>query len=221
MIVFYPSHDYFSSDKINNADFFGGFGTKRTSERKIFKSFYPVGAYQTHSTNIHVVTAYQSVINNADGLITKTKKILLVIKTADCVPMIFTDQKNKIIGISHQGWRGTLKKMAIKMVEAMIDNGAMIQELIVFIGPAICKLHYAVDRQLYNQFAQVFNLKAQDNHLDLKEINRQQLLTLGLKENQIEVSSYCPFCQHDLFYSYRREGKKLQGRMLNFIALKD
>ena len=60
------------------------------------------------------------VCKNIDGLITNLPNVPLVTFYADCVPLYFVDTVNKAIGLSHSGWRGTVKGMGIKTVEAMV-----------------------------------------------------------------------------------------------------
>ncbi len=219
-MVFDEQRSFFSSNKINDLNFFSGFGTKITNHSQIINSFSPLSAWQTHSTNIKFATQPETNIKDVDGLITKTKGLLLMVKTADCVPIIFADRKNKIIGISHQGWKGTLDQLAVKMVFEMQKHGAQIEHLFAAVGPAICKKCYAVSPDLYAKFSQKFSLKEKDNYLDLKQINYQQLLSTGLKPEQIEVSRNCTYCEKELFYSCRRDGKKSPARMISFIAMR-
>jgi copper oxidase (laccase) domain-containing protein len=54
-------------------------------------------------------------------------------------------------------------------------------------------------------------------HLDLRSINRQQLLDAGVSD--IWVSPECTFCAADRFLSVRRE-KEQAGRMMSFIGWK-
>lgn len=219
-MVFDRGNTFFYSDKINDCNFFSGFATKLTDNSKIISSFSPISAWQTHSNNIKYLEQPETNIKDIDGFITKTENLLLIVKTADCVPIIFADKKNKIIGVSHQGWKGTLEQMSIKMVNFLIKYGAKKENLLVAIGPAICKKHYPVSADLYHQFAKRFFLREKDDHLDLKQINYQQLLDAGLKPSQIETSDLCTYCEKRLFYSYRREGKEKLGKMINFIAIK-
>jgi copper oxidase (laccase) domain-containing protein len=56
--------------------------------------------------------------------------------------------------------------------------------------------------------------------LDLVAANCGQLLAAGLVESNIEISPYCVTCEHDLFFSYRRDGGET-GRQMGFIMLKE
>ena len=54
-----------------------------------------------------------------DGLITNEKGIVLATYYADCVPLLIVDTKNKAIGLSHSGWRGTVGKIGKVTIEKM------------------------------------------------------------------------------------------------------
>ena len=56
---------------------------------------------------------------DVDGLITDVTGITLVTFYADCVPLYFLDPKHHAIGLSHSGWRGTVKRMGRVTLEAM------------------------------------------------------------------------------------------------------
>lgn len=76
-------------------------------------------SYQTHTTNVRLVTeedAGKGIVKerdyeDVDGLITNVPGITLVTFYADCVPLYFLDPIHRAIGLSHSGWRGTVKRM--------------------------------------------------------------------------------------------------------------
>ena len=120
-----------------------------------------VSTRQTHTTNIRVVTKKdkgKGIIKPADyedvdGLITKEAGVALVALYADCVPIYFVDPKNLAIGLAHSGWRGTVAGMGEKMVEAMsAEFGSRPEQLLVAIGPSICKECYEVDTPVAEPF---------------------------------------------------------------------
>jgi copper oxidase (laccase) domain-containing protein len=55
--------------------------------------------------------------------------------------------------------------------------------------------------------------------LDLAAANYRQLLAAGLSEINIETTPLCVSCEHDLFFSYRRDSGET-GRQMGFIKLK-
>ncbi len=104
-------------------------------------------SYQTHTTNIRLVTeedAGKGIVKerdykDIDGLITNVPGITLVTFFADCVPLYFLDPVHKAIGLSHSGWRGTVSRMGAVTIDKMKDAyGTRAEDLLVCIGPSIC-----------------------------------------------------------------------------------
>ncbi len=112
------------------------------------------GTVQTHTVNVRRVTeedrgkvAFRKEdYSDVDGLVTNEKGIILAVFTADCVPLYFVDPVKEAIGLAHSGWRGTVGNMAGIMVERMKKEfGSDPKDLIVAIGPSICRKCYEVD----------------------------------------------------------------------------
>ncbi|MCR4338107.1 MAG: polyphenol oxidase family protein, partial [Candidatus Omnitrophica bacterium] len=56
----------------------------------------------------------------ADGVVTNRPEIVLTIRTADCFPIFFYDDRREVISLAHAGWRGAQQRIAVKAMEAMI-----------------------------------------------------------------------------------------------------
>ncbi len=164
-----------------------------------------------------------------DGLITNCSNIPLVTYYADCVPLYFVDTKNYAIGLSHSGWRGTVKKMAKETIEAMqVNFNTKIQDLIVVIGPSICRKCYEVSLDVYEEFNKVFTPLQMDKifdkkenekfQLDLWEANRQILLDMKLMDEQVHISKVCTSCNSDLMFSHRVHGSE-RGSLCAFLMI--
>ena len=166
-------------------------------------------------------------LDSIDGLITNMVNVPLVTSYADCVPLYFVDTKNKAIGLSHSGWRGTVAGMGIKTVEAMKrEYGSNEQDIVAVIGPSICRECYEVSKDVVDEFHKmydgkfdvnkIFDITSEDKRqLDLWEANRQILLLAGLKEENIVVSGVCTSCHDDLLFSHR----KTNGKRGNLVAV--
>ncbi len=161
-----------------------------------------------------------------DGIISYIPDQLLTIHTADCVPVIYFEKSGRAYGISHQGWRGTVQKMAAAMVSRFGQRGITPGDLQVMIGPAISSSVYEVGAELVDTVQRTFpdfsSLVLIQNQgkwfLDLKELNRLQLLDVGVPEDQISVENACTFQDHQRYYSYRREQERLSGQMLHAVV---
>lgn len=168
-----------------------------------------------------------------DALITDEKGIILSCFSADCVPILFYDPIHKTVGACHSGWRGTKGKILQNVVEEMRKHfSSNPAEILIAIGPSICKEQYVVSEDLALSFLEDYPDLGEDTaspiqriskdkfQLDLWDLNRRIALNCGIKEEHISISGYCTMENPELFFSHRySQGKRgLQGA---FICLQD
>lgn len=168
-----------------------------------------------------------------DALITDEKGIILSCFSADCVPILFYDPIHKAVGACHSGWRGTKGKILQNVVEEMRKHfSSNPAEILVAIGPSICKEQYVVSEDLALSFLEDYPDLGEDTaspiqriskdkfQLDLWDLNRRIALDCGIKEEHISISGYCTMENPELFFSHRySQGRRgLQGA---FICLQD
>ena len=166
---------------------------------------------QTHTANIALAHAGQNIYPDTDGLITTDPDIAIYLNFADCTPIIFYDKKQNTGAVSHAGWRGTAQKIAALTVEKMVTEfDSNTRDIIAVIGPAISKCCYNVGEDVANQLLATVadknglsEQRGENIFVDLKGINRQQILETGVTE--IDVCPYCTVCDNDIFFSYRKE----------------
>ncbi len=195
--------------------------------------------HQTHSSNvIHIDNSLLSLpkseqvdkLYGFDASITQEKGIFLCVTTADCVPILLYDTKNKAIAAIHAGWKGTSGNIVYKTTKEMSNLfGTLPSDIIAGIGPSICINNYEIGIDVERSFAENNIILDSSNssrdkesgklHIDLKKINKQELIRLGVKDCNIETSNYCTYDQEDLFFSARRQsihsGRMLTGIMIN------
>ncbi len=170
-----------------------------------------VSPIQTHSDNIEVAEIGKSEYPNTDALILTEQNLGIFLNFADCTPVILYDEKQNIGAIAHAGWRGTVQKIAVKTVQKMCNEyNSTPENILAVIGPAIGFCCYNVGEEVLTQLSQTVSdfegLSMQENDqifVDLKNINKQQLLEIGVKK--IDVCPYCSVCANDYFFSYRKE----------------
>ena len=164
---------------------------------------------QTHSDNVEIIEENKKEYPNCDSLILNKKDYAIYLNFADCTPVILYDEKNNIGAIAHAGWRGTAQKIAPKTILKMqkIFNSKP-KNITAIIGPCISFKHFETYEealiQLKNSVENKENL-FRDNFADLKGINKQQLLEIGVKK--IDICPYCTIDDNDKFFSYRKENK--------------
>ncbi|MGN1153177.1 MAG: peptidoglycan editing factor PgeF [Candidatus Gastranaerophilaceae bacterium] len=168
---------------------------------------------QTHSANIRIVSPKILTYPNSDALIIDETSLAIYLNFADCTPIILYDKKHNIGAIVHAGWRGTVAKIAIKTVEQMKETYlSNVNDIYAVIGPSIAICCYNVGEDVYKQLkSSVSNILPFENHIydkiyvDLKGINKQQLIDIGISKDNIDVCPYCTSCNNDMFFSYRKE----------------
>ena len=153
---------------------------------------------------------------DGDALISNVKEVPLLILTADCVPVVIIDPKNKAIGVAHAGWRGTYDKICKNTIDEMIKNyKSNPEDLICVIGPSIGPCCYEVSKDLVEKFntnlanhAGEFDIIKDDKYfLDLWKIDELTLKDCNVKDENIINLQICTNCNHDKFYSYRKHNK--------------
>lgn len=157
---------------------------------------------QTHSDNVEFVDE-RNEYPNTDGLILTNSNDAVYLRFADCTPLIFYDTVQKIVAVTHAGWRGTAQKIGVKTIEKMQSDPT---NVIALIGPAISMCCYEVSEEVRDTLlATVKETEGLfiNRNVDLKRINAQQLKEIGVQ--QIDICPYCTSCDNDLFYSYRKE----------------
>lgn len=163
-------------------------------------------------------------IKGADGLITKEKRVVLGVTTADCLPVLFFEPEERIVAVAHAGWEGTLKRVCQKVVERIKDLKGNPAEIVVAVGPHIKSCCYDIDEKRALEFKKEFGQEVVikengQSFLDLTKVNLIQLSKSGIKEKNIEVLPFCTFCSGSQFFSYRKD-KENYGEMLSFIGIK-
>jgi YfiH family protein len=166
-------------------------------------------------------------LRQADGLITGAAGIAVGVETADCVPVLLVDPSGPAVGAVHAGWRSTVKQIVRKAVLRMQHlYGTDPARMVAAIGPAIGPECYEVDEPVMGPLREAFPFwkdvaGARGNgrwSLDLVKANRLELEGCGLRERNIHSLGLCTSCRHDLFYSFRRDGRT--GRMLSAIMIR-
>ncbi len=187
-------------------------------------------ALQTHSDVVHVIDTIDDRgwesgegLVEADALITNLPNIALTVLTADCVPILLYDPISKAIGVVHAGWRGTQQRIVAKAISKMQElYGTKASDTIVGIGPSIGGCCYEVGSEVADNFSEypesVSTNSNGKSQLDLKSINRAQLLDSGIKSVHMEVTPICTACQSDRFFSYRKE-QGCSGRFVSALAM--
>ena len=164
-------------------------------------------------------------LQEADGLTTACRGLVLTVASADCVPLVLFDPDRPAGAVIHAGWRGTRSRIVRGGVEALRRSfGCRPEGLRAMIGPAIGHCCYRVGREVVEAFLSagfspdvVLREDGDGAFLDLPEANRRDLVDSGLDPSRIHSVGLCTRCLAGLFPSYRRDGSGT-GRILTFLG---
>lgn len=199
-----------------------GFGTKFVSENDVQSP--RISMNQIHSTNVvYIEDLLLEPVEDTDGTFSKNKDISLIVRTADCVPILFYDEETGLIGASHQGWKGSLERVQQKMIRSFMSNGAQAENIKVAVGPCIGACCYEIFGDRKKLFEKEFptltkNIFVENNErtmLNLTRLNYELLLESGVFASNIEYSLECTSCHDSLFSSYNKS-KEVRS-MYSFI----
>jgi polyphenol oxidase len=180
-------------------------------------------AKQIHSATVLTVSDSPGVAGAGDALITNQTGRLVGVRTADCVPILLADVKNRAVAAVHAGWRGTVKGISLWTISEMVARfGTTAGDLWAAVGPAIRGCCYEVGGDVARQFVRWWPEFGDTDgavKLDLVETNRRQLLQAGVEESRIIAEAPCTFCTAQEFHSYRRDAERA-GRMVAWIGIR-
>ena len=216
-----------------------GFTTKNWTKEALIENlnlndFSIIPLKQIHSDKFHLLKEVNSKRLVGDALITTIPNILLTVKTADCLPILIFNEEEKVAATIHVGWKGTIKRLTKKVVQAVISSlKVKPSSLFALLGPCICLKCYEVGEDVKEIWEKEqgnlnygFNSLLVPSHkegkyqLDLRGANIFQLKELGLRQKNIFNINLCTKCNPKLFFSYRR-GPTSGGRMISFIGLRN
>lgn len=208
---------------------FGQAGFDLTCLKREFSLFFPVEMRQEHSARVIFLEGRPESGIEGDGLVTATSGLLLVVKTADCLPVFLVDKLRRVVAAVHCGWRGTKEKILLRAVEMMQEKaGSKSHDIVAGFGPCIEQSCYEVGEDVYEQFLKNgFRIKdilqPAENpgkfYLSLRKANFFLLTEIaGIPRANIYHVELCTSC-HENLHSYRRD-RNNEARLFNFIGLK-
>ena len=184
---------------------------------------------QTHGTQVAVIDSnfmdaaineQEAMLESVDALVTKLKGVCIGVNTADCVNIALTDPL--------AGWRGTVKRIARSVVEAMTQLGAQPSHIMATMGACICQDCFEVGDEVVEEFKKnghdisriaSRNATTGKAHIDLRRACAITLQQAGVPAENIIMDAACSRCQSDKYFSARRlginSGRTFTGIILN------
>lgn len=182
-----------------------------------------VCVYEDHTDKILVITKENKdgyLFNKHhnlvyDAMITSEKNIPLVITIADCNAIIMYDTKNNVVANIHSGWKGTVQKIYLQVLDKMKSEfGSDAEDILVIFSPTILSCCWKTkDKELVKSLSQYWDY--QDEYvIDSKDgwigvefpyVIQKDLIQSGVKKENIYNPNICTCCNSDLFFSFRKK----------------
>lgn len=164
----------------------------------------------------------------ADAILSDDPSVALVVRVADCAPILIADQRLGVVAAVHAGWRSTMQRIVQAAVTSMADSfGSRPEELAVAIGPSLGSCCGEMGEEVVEAFraerhngadiARWFRRESGGRpHFDLWGANRDQLQEAGVPARSIHAAELCTKTYPSHFHSYRAAGQTA-GRMAAVI----
>ncbi|MGA1870018.1 MAG: peptidoglycan editing factor PgeF [bacterium] len=185
-----------------------------------------VAMQQSHGSNTKVINSsykgrgarnWEDGICRIDGMITDSKKLVLLAMSADCSVIMFYDPHKKVLALAHSGWKGIAKGIIRNVIDIMEKRFSCERNhILVGIGPTICEKCYEIGGDVGKLFKDIFpfnrdTIFSRSIHgaksLNLIKALELQLMQEGIARNNIETANLCTSCNSGEFFSYRRDNK--------------
>jgi len=173
---------------------------------------------QTHSNHVQFIIK-PGVYKKTDGLVCNfDSNLILLIQTADCVPIFIVDNFQGLMGLVHSGWRGTYRSIIKSALSIFLDKGSKKNNIMLYLGPSIKQCCYQVKEDVSKYFSnRHITIKNNILYLNLLEKIKDDIISMGIDNNNIYSSEICTF-EDKKYYSYRRGD---EGRTYSAIGFKE
>lgn len=221
----------FSTKKFGNMSFKFGEKDEVFANQKGFLNLLDINAevaqpYLDHTTLVKKVDK-PGIFPRVDGLITNQVGLPLLITTADCAPILLFDPKNRVIGLVHSGWMGTVGKISLIAIGKMIaEFKCQPENIIVGFGPSIEKCCFvengaALQENLPEWKDYISVERGDKRRYDLNGFTINQLKEIGIKDDSIFYDSFCTKDHKNDFYCSQLEtaGVEKPGRFATVILM--
>jgi YfiH family protein len=180
-----------------------------------------LSARQVHGARVLIANSDDfSPGQEADALLTDDHRAYVLVRVADCVPILLASDDGAVVGAVHAGWRGVIAGAVPAALDAMAKTWCRTSDrIIAAIGPCIGFDAFEVGPEVIAAFIDKFGPATgwRERHVDLVAAVRQQLRSAGVPESNIDHGDRCTFRDRDEFFSHRRD-RGLTGRMAAVIA---
>lgn len=166
---------------------------------------------------------YENRFDSADALICAERGVPIAVFFADCVPIMMLDKTEGVIAAVHSGWKGTVKNIAGKTVDAFLSRcNCKKENILAAIGPSVGVCCFEVGSEVgeifYDKFGDSVLEKREKWHVNLQKAVFEELIAAGLKPKNITNAGICTACNCERLFSHRASHGK-RGNMAAIMQL--
>jgi len=186
--------------------------------------------YQVHSADVALADKPWPMEERPrlDAMVSATPGLAIGIMTADCGPVLFHDDENRVIGAAHAGWKGATGGILENTIAAMEKIGADREKITAVLGPTISQKHYEVGPEFVENLLSLN--PANDQYLRPSENAGHAMFDLPayivkrLQSHGVKASwtGHCTYSDEANFFSYRRKTHRCEadyGRQVSVIKI--
>lgn len=168
-------------------------------------------------------------VEGVDAVVTNEPGLTLAVLSADCIPILFFDKEQRVVGAAHSGWKGTVSHIARNVISTMQrEYGSLPSNIEVWLGPSIRRCCYEVDERVALPIQQEFGRKPliprQNRNgkflLSLQSCVRMDLEAVGVASDRIHDVGVCTSCRTNALFSHRAEHGRT-GRFMGLVRLRE
>jgi YfiH family protein len=164
----------------------------------------------------------------ADAVVANDPASALVVRVADCSPILLADRHTGAVAAVHAGWRSTMQRIVAAAVATMHARyGTAAADVVAAIGPSLGRCCGEMGEEVVEAFRAAGHREedigrwferrpGSKPHFDLWQANRDQLIDAGIGADHIHSAGICTKTNAGVFHSYRAAGQHA-GRMAGVI----
>ena len=219
-------------DSLNLGDHVGDESARVIANRQLLRKYLPaepIWLKQTHSIQVSTPDSrsqFSSKPYEADAAVTNIPEEVLAIMTADCLPVLLSNDDGTVIGAAHAGWRGLCDGVLENTVSEMLklSNQTSAINFMAWMGPAIGPESFEVGEDVVGRFQECGLHDMKHCFLPIANkpgkylANLYQLARDRLKRAGVSSTfggDLCTVLDREQFFSYRRDG--VTGRFASLI----
>lgn len=180
-----------------------------------------VSMHQVHGSDVRVVDEARLRQHDApvaDALVTRVPGVVLVVRVADCVPVLLADREAGVVAAVHAGRPGLVAGVIPEAVRVMRDSGA--SRIRAWLGPHVCGGCYEVPSSMRDEVCDLVPQAWAQTSWGTPSVDIGAGAAAQLRADDVAVQdvSRCTVEDEDLF-SYRRQGTE-SGRLGGLIWMR-